>query len=61
MAAQAIQTCQWENTPVGIAKAPAILRSEARRQSPSTEAITAAGVNNELKASAALRFFPFLR
>src|SRR5262245_39949915 len=35
--------------------------SAARRQNPKTDAITAPGVRSALKASASLRFFPFLR
>ncbi len=60
-AAEAIQTCQWENNPLPIPNSPVHFISAASRHRPSTDAITAAGVRSAPNASASLRFFPFLR
>ena len=60
-AAEAIQTCQWENNPLPIPNSPVHFMSAASRHTPSADAITAAGVRSALKASASLRFFPVLR
>src|SRR5882762_290321 len=51
--ANAIHTCQWENSPFEMTKSSVQPTSMPRRHNPKTRAITATGVKNAETASAA--------